>query len=814
MDNSTQKITENTQKSAVDVNSAKDLAYALSSAAKASGDGWKTRCPAHEDDKPSLYVSDDLEKDRILWHCMAGCSQKAVHEALVASGLWRSRRSAGEEYIYTDFDETPLYKLVKRPAANAESSPERYIEIFDTTLKRWVRGKLEDHAIERVLYRLPDLRSAGIKKSARLYIVEGEKDAETLRAFGFCATTNSGGASAWKPEFTKLLADKHLCIVPDNDTTGWKRAETLYKEFKDCSKSLFLCNTSLLIGEKGDITDIVECWRENGADDAVIGAKLKEIFGDIHLTNDAACFDFQSRSFMASMSMTCQLQECTTTELIAQDFEEALRRRLGVRFMALHVAKLPSKISDGLEDRSEKKRLAEITEQLKAALGQILRNECHVFNDPKVNQRFMYLPSQSAHYDIDFKAYESAIATAYANLLQRMLNSWALVDDVRLPVSGFGKIAKSTLIDTMTPEAIDETLYLCAKGNALDLRSGAVTQLSSSVFRQSALQVSLLTQPMTQRPKIWQQFLDGVGFEGEIADFFEDLTLYLLTTSTAREEAYFLVGDGSNGKSTYIKWLTSVVGRHHVSSASLQDFQTNFGASSMVGKRLNLSTESSNRDFVESHKFKAIVTGDSVQVDRKNRDPITAAMKTKLVFALNDSPSISDTSFGMVRRMVIVRFDTVISKENAIDGYDRLLFDASAEIIAWLWHSHTTRHNTSAFKVKFEMPDRVRSWAEAIFASDNDPLNLWIYERVTVTDDRLKMHEYTSAQLYRFYCVFCKNQGLEPSFKLRSFSSAFPHRVQRVFKTKVERKTLSGNRSSVVNLIVDLSKDNPELAAA
>ena len=77
-----------------------------------------------------------------------------------------------------------------------------------------------------------------------------------------------------------------------------------------------------------------------------------------------------------------------------------------------------------------------------------------------------------------------------------------------------------------------------------------------------------------------------------------------------------------------------------------------------------------------------------------------------------------------------------------------------------------------------------------------------------------KKFEYTSAQLYRFYCTFCKNQGLDPSFKLRNFSSALPHRVQRVLNAKVVRKALSGNRSSVVNLVVDLSQDNPELVAA
>ena len=47
-----------------------------------------THCPAHDDDKPSLVVSEGQGKTLV--HCKAGCSQDAVIGALKERGLWSS----------------------------------------------------------------------------------------------------------------------------------------------------------------------------------------------------------------------------------------------------------------------------------------------------------------------------------------------------------------------------------------------------------------------------------------------------------------------------------------------------------------------------------------------------------------------------------------------------------------------------------------------------------------------------------------------------------------------------------------------------
>jgi DNA primase len=59
-------------------------------------------------------------------------------------------------------------------------------------------------------------------------VVEGEKDVETLRANGFVATTNAGGAAApWLPCFTEALQGRECILIPDADEPGRRRVVSI-----------------------------------------------------------------------------------------------------------------------------------------------------------------------------------------------------------------------------------------------------------------------------------------------------------------------------------------------------------------------------------------------------------------------------------------------------------------------------------------------------------------------------------------------------------------------------------------------------------
>jgi len=67
----------------------KSLYQTAGNKARRKGKGWSARCPAHEDQRPSLSVSECDDGRTLVW-CHAGCTVNAIRDAvgLAASDLF------------------------------------------------------------------------------------------------------------------------------------------------------------------------------------------------------------------------------------------------------------------------------------------------------------------------------------------------------------------------------------------------------------------------------------------------------------------------------------------------------------------------------------------------------------------------------------------------------------------------------------------------------------------------------------------------------------------------------------------------------
>jgi hypothetical protein len=113
-----------------------------------------------------------------------------------------------------------------------------------------------------VPYRLPDLcfaRAGANGKPWRVYIVEGEKDADRLAAWGLTATTNPAGAGKWRDEFSKYFAGADAVVLADNDDAGRKHAEAVAKSLVAKAERVRVLNLRG-VPEKGDFSD----WADDG----------------------------------------------------------------------------------------------------------------------------------------------------------------------------------------------------------------------------------------------------------------------------------------------------------------------------------------------------------------------------------------------------------------------------------------------------------------------------------------------------------------------------------------------------------------------
>lgn len=170
----------------------------------------KAKCPAHPDEKASLSVKAGDKK--VLLTCHADCQYDAIVAALGmrAPDLYYERETGEQRevawYHYTDAtDDQVLYEIVRlEPKAFFARQPD---------------GTRSLEGIERVPYRLPELIKA--RDADRwLFLVEGEKDADTVCAAGMAGTTVPFGARGWRRSFAEWFADARVAVVPDNDRPG------------------------------------------------------------------------------------------------------------------------------------------------------------------------------------------------------------------------------------------------------------------------------------------------------------------------------------------------------------------------------------------------------------------------------------------------------------------------------------------------------------------------------------------------------------------------------------------------------------------
>ena len=92
---------------------------------KRSGSGWMACCPAHDDQNPSLSISEG-DDSRVLLHCFAGCSVEEITAAIEletkdlfqcsssiksSDSKWRRTKSLRKRYL--EFENTAFSALVE-----------------------------------------------------------------------------------------------------------------------------------------------------------------------------------------------------------------------------------------------------------------------------------------------------------------------------------------------------------------------------------------------------------------------------------------------------------------------------------------------------------------------------------------------------------------------------------------------------------------------------------------------------------------------------------------------------------------------------
>jgi hypothetical protein len=240
--------------------------------AKKTGNGWSAKCPAHDDRRASLSISQG-DNGGALLHCHAGCETSAVVAALgmSMSDLMPTRaanegRSNGNgartiraTYDYRDEDGKLLFQVVRFEPKDFRQRRPKPEGGWDWAVK----------GVRVVPYRLPELEA---KPEAPVVVVEGEKDVDNLARFGVLATCNAGGAGKWTHEHAKFLAQRRVIIMPDNDEPGQNHAQKVAATLQSIAMSVRVCELPGL-PPKGDVSDWI-AQHGDAAEPVTIGKEL------------------------------------------------------------------------------------------------------------------------------------------------------------------------------------------------------------------------------------------------------------------------------------------------------------------------------------------------------------------------------------------------------------------------------------------------------------------------------------------------------------------------------------------------------------
>ena len=248
----------------------------------------KTVCPCHRDKNASLSLTYDEATQKTLVYCHAGCD---THEILTSVGLTfedlgatnkSKEENSNIENIYSYVDENGVLLFEKIRFKNKDFRQRRYIDgktvwglsagIYTETYpssnnyspkERPGAKSITLQEQPKILYNLPKLLNA-IKNGYPVYIVEGEKDVNSMTKLGLIATTApSGGGNGnkkWLDSYSKYFKGANVVILPDNDEAGQSFAKEIKSKLKNYAHATKLITISDKL--KGDITD----WINEGHD--------------------------------------------------------------------------------------------------------------------------------------------------------------------------------------------------------------------------------------------------------------------------------------------------------------------------------------------------------------------------------------------------------------------------------------------------------------------------------------------------------------------------------------------------------------------
>ena len=360
------------------------------------------------------------------------------------------------------------------------------------------------------------------------------------------------------------------------------------------------------------------------------------------------------------------------------------------------------------------------------------------------------------------------------------------------------------LTDTQIKEVTKRLRLICPHKKlsrpTLIAFSNGLYDLETDDFREfSPNEVILNRIPWPYNPAAYSELLDRTLNQMACDDpgiraLMEEVAGYCLYRRNELGKFFVLIGDKSNGKSTFLYIVNNMLGDINVVSIDLKDLGNRFKTAELFGKLANIGDDIGDEFIADASVLRKLTTGEKLNVERKGQDPFDLFNYAALLFSANAVPRIRDKTGAIQRRIVIVPFDATFTPDDP--GYNSTLrYDLSQqEHTEYLIRLALDGLKRVLKNQRFTEPQRVKA-ANKEYEEYNNPIIGFIAE--TDRDDILNE---PTKDIYHKYNLYCNLNGLTPLSNVE-FSRQLCKRLN--LKTKDQR--IKGKSHKIFVAVADVA---------
>jgi P4 family phage/plasmid primase-like protien len=239
----------------------------------------------------------------------------------------------------------------------------------------------------------------------------------------------------------------------------------------------------------------------------------------------------------------------------------------------------------------------------------------------------------------------------------------------------------------------------------------------------STVQIPVTYDPEAECPA-WDKFI-ATTFPEDAQALAYEVAADLMTPERSEQKSILLIGEGSNGKSTYLTAASSFVGSTNIVGLSLHKMESDrFSSSRLLGKLANICPDLPSSHLTGTSMFKAVTGGDAINAEYKYRESFEFRPFARLVFSANQVPRSEDATHAFFRRWLVVPFERTFEEAELIprqelDGKLSDPKELSGVLNRALDVLPSLRRNgfTESAKMK-------EAWEE--FRAMTDPVSVWL----------------------------------------------------------------------------------------